>query len=80
VNPARADCRITDVVLAIPSAVDGAFVAERARAALPPSTGPVRLRDRVMPVLAEFYDHVRLFGRCFEASGIEGGPACQQSA
>jgi hypothetical protein len=54
--------RCTRRILTMPSAVADQLATESLRAALPPRTGLVRLRDLVMPVWAEFYHRV-VFGR-----------------
>ena len=50
--------RCTRGILAMPRPAAEALAAECVRAALPPRTGFVRLRDLVMPVWAEFYHRV----------------------
>jgi hypothetical protein len=49
-------------ILTMPSRVADDLAVESLRAALPPTTGLVRLRDLVMPVWAEFYHRV-VFGQ-----------------
>jgi hypothetical protein len=50
--------RCTRSILAMPRPVAETLAAQCVRAALPPRTGLVRLRDLVMPVWAEFYHRV----------------------
>jgi hypothetical protein len=50
--------RCTRRILTMPSRVADQLAVESLRAALPPKTGLVRLRDVVMPVWAEFYHRV----------------------